>query len=559
MSSSTVQKIADIAREIESRKLQQGQAPSDPRIDALASEAEGAKEIAQFAGFGVRLSVPAFIDALCARFTESCKKNAPEGVSVTVPTADRLRASLEKPVTDAFANNGFIPLAAMTFVDGSGALGMHFTDAPVALQAIRSIPSLIVQASAEQMDADGGLDLGAEDLDLEAAMDQFSTLKKKRDPKVLQYYMFCAQEALGETFSASMKAFTFESGMASFAISEINESLGALLDTFVDDKGQAIDPTQIATAAGKAPVPPSEEPEATATDAAADPNAAPADPNAAAPKAPQKNYQSFGQVIKAGDATALSRLIKMTRDEGLWDDSKIEQAHTLLYHAAMLGHVGIARVLMDEAGAKMGKVRDQDGRTDFLIAAFADKPEMVEFLHSRGAKLNESSGNGQDALMLAAENGAIDAARKIIELNETALRAMARAMSEDGSAPEAIAKELRKNDVLNETDMNGRNAMHFACMTDRKPGKDADEQSTKALAIATFLIEKNVNPTLETLAETLLPSELIAEEGADADKLYDLVEDARANYQPTDPLSYLDEPGSTATKKSGWAAKLFSR
>lgn len=538
MSSSIVQQIAQKARD------SQKQATHDPYIDSFASEAAGANELVSFGEFGVRLDGEGFIKTITAAFADACKKLAPEGVVITAPEERFVRDALE-PIREVFAKE-FIPLATMTFTDASGTIGLHFSNAEKILATIQSVNPLLINAAIAQMDTDGGVDLLDDDLDLETIMDNAPKLQKKRDANVLAFYRKAGQDAINATLGKALKSYTFEPSMSSFAISEMDETLGELMDTFVGKDGQPIDPSEIVAYAAKPPVPPTEEEleeDAAAANAAATSNAS---------NVPQKNYPSFGAIVRAGDATALSRFIKLYKEQDAWGKEKGDEMNALLYFAAELGHVDIAKVLITEGGAKIGKfLRGDTGMDDLMIAAAADKADMVEFLVENGANMKATSGNGQDALMHAAEFGAPEAIKKLGELNDKALRKLAAELREEEADNATIGKELAKKNILLELDIQNRNALFYACTG--LGDKIKPEVAAKFEACVDALIALNISPLDEDYIDKLLPEEKIGEE---FDAIFNRVADHRESYKPTDPMTYLGKPGEPQ-KKAGWGSRMF--
>lgn len=85
-----------------------------------------------------------------------------------------------------------------------------------------------------------------------------------------------------------------------------------------------------------------------------------------------------------------------------------DQGRTALYEASRTGMLDMVRVLVDSGGAEVNQ-RKSNGYTPLLVACSARRPEIVDFLLSRGADSSVFSEGGASAAYLAAKSGCVDA------------------------------------------------------------------------------------------------------------------------------------------------------
>lgn len=194
----------------------------------------------------------------------------------------------------------------------------------------------------------------------------------------------------------------------------------------------------------------------------------------AAQAAAPKRYSSLGQILKAGDSAAMEKIIKDHKEMERWDSSMKDNVTQLLWHAAGMGHVDIARILMDEGEATMDHM-NASGVTPLLAACAGNQPAMIDFLLSRGAELSETTVDGKTPLMVAAEADAVAAIQKLVDLGAD----------------------------IDETALDGRTALHFAAL---------GVNETTAAKSVTLLMELGADPTLADQISGHIAEEYISEE-----------------------------------------------
>ncbi len=219
-----------------------------------------------------------------------------------------------------------------------------------------------------------------------------------------------------------------------------------------------------------------------------------------------KKYRSLGQMVKAGDAEALTDYISQAKSraakgEAILPDGMADQ---LLWHAAEMGHADAIRVLVEQAEASLS-YRDKSGITPLLAACFNGHDQAIEQIIQLGANINEPDPDGRTAVMLAAEMDKAPVIHKLASLGAD----------------------------LDATTLDGRTALHFACA-------GAEEKTANAAVLA--LIEAGANPTLRDMIENTYPEELIDEE---SDTTYAALAQYRKDW----------ESGAIPSKKSSIVSK----
>lgn len=222
-------------------------------------------------------------------------------------------------------------------------------------------------------------------------------------------------------------------------------------------------------------------------------NATQAQSKAAAASGPPKNkgYSSFGQIVKANDAPELEKMIKATKDDRGWHKEDRESASKLLWHAARLGHVDCAKVLVKEGEADLEHI-DGAGISPFLAAVMSNSPEAIDYFVDLGSDLKETALDNQNALMLAASYNAPESIRKLI------------------------------NDYkfdIDEVAFDGRTALYCAAV-----GVD-DTSADKSIEA---LMDLGANPTIKNFMDDGLPEDYISE---DFDQLFAALQQYRADYE----------------------------
>lgn len=112
----------------------------------------------------------------------------------------------------------------------------------------------------------------------------------------------------------------------------------------------------------------------------------------------------FMQSVTVGDLAAVEKCIERQPDAVTWRDN----AHyTALHHAASAGQAAVAAFLLDHGADVEARTTDAsrwDSVTPLIIAAQWEKNlDLVTLLAARGANLNALSGQGETALMKAAQ------------------------------------------------------------------------------------------------------------------------------------------------------------
>ena len=225
----------------------------------------------------------------------------------------------------------------------------------------------------------------------------------------------------------------------------------------------------------------------------------------AEPKA--RKYSSLGQMVKEGAAAELEEYIVAAIDAGAWHDQAQEQANKLVWHAASMGQLECLKVLIEKANAQVTE-QDTNGLTPLLAACASDKPEVIEYLLSKGASLDEKSVDGLTPLMIAASHNAANCVRKLVEVGVD----------------------------INETSLDGRTALHAAALgVEDKSGPDA----------IAALIELGADPSIRDHMSDAYPEEYVDEESDDA---YSKLVDYRKKW----------EAGAVAPQKQSVVSKARS-
>lgn len=150
------------------------------------------------------------------------------------------------------------------------------------------------------------------------------------------------------------------------------------------------------------------------------------------------SLDKFLRAANEGDARALAALLS----QGLDPDSADPQGNTVLMIASRLGHKEVVQVLIGRAHvtrisahgdtalnfAALGghleivkllvengaPVSMPTGWSPLHYAAFENRPEVIKYLITKGAKKDALAPNGYTALMLAARNGHVEAATALL-------------------------------------------------------------------------------------------------------------------------------------------------
>lgn len=204
-------------------------------------------------------------------------------------------------------------------------------------------------------------------------------------------------------------------------------------------------------------------------------------------------YKTMGQMVKASDAKALKDYVEKAKEQGYWDEDKINACSQLGWAAAAEGSVDTMTVLLEKGSADID-YSDKRGLTPLAAACANNHPAMIDFLLSRGADPCKTPIDGRSLLMLAAAHDAIDAIRVL---------------------------KTRGFD-LEEKSLDGRTALHYAAL-----GED-DKTATGAVKT---LIELGANPTfIDDIGDDggCLPEDYVDEE---SDVAYGLLSQYRKDWE----------------------------
>lgn len=417
--------------------------------------------------WNVEISTDSFLRSIKTAIDEEFRIRSKEGETPFSIDSGRLANACEI-LTKVMAGDekGKASLRAVAFEDGSGAFGYDFGEAPATAHFLNNLASPILSEILAQKETETAPDLSEMSLEdiLDDAEKKASDKNSGLSPAFVAAHLSVVSDALTKAFSEFTLCRHFEPGLASLSVGESAEKTAALGLSMTRDGNPAghSDIVSFFRNPGAFITP-------------------------EAPKVvPRKDYSSLGQMVKASDAEALSDYIDTAKAQGIWGDDHDENATQLLWHAASLGAVDVARVLLSKTDADI-KVVNASGFSCLLAAASGDHPAMIEFLiKERGFPMEDSAGNGMTALMVAASGGALKAIDKLVELGVD----------------------------INNVDLQGRTALHWA----------AEANQTDA---GKLLIEKGIDPTIEELIDGAVASEYVDEEN---DALYDMIEDYRASF-----------------------------
>lgn len=117
----------------------------------------------------------------------------------------------------------------------------------------------------------------------------------------------------------------------------------------------------------------------------------------------------------ADDKIAIA-LIKLLIKHGAAVNSRDKSGYTVLMHAARDNRFDLMKYLIEQAGADVNLHTINDDDTALTLAsAHIGSPEMVAYLISHGADLEARDGNGDTALLFAAEEGYKDVVTCLVE------------------------------------------------------------------------------------------------------------------------------------------------
>lgn len=203
----------------------------------------------------------------------------------------------------------------------------------------------------------------------------------------------------------------------------------------------------------------------------------PAGINAEPAPSGKPQYRSVGQMVKAGDAGALSEMLATMKKGGSVDPSQQQMLDQLLWHACDMEDAAIAfnisKVLLEEGGAR-ASYRDASGNTPLLAACSKGHETVLDLLLANGSNIDDPSIDGKTALMLAAENDRADMIRLLVD----------------------------RGAAIDATTLEGRTALHCACI--------GVEDKTAPAAVRA-LMELKADPTIQDMMEGALAEEFIDE------------------------------------------------
>lgn len=122
-----------------------------------------------------------------------------------------------------------------------------------------------------------------------------------------------------------------------------------------------------------------------------------------------KINEAFHQAIEDQDLPAVQRLL----DQGA-SLSFEEGAQTPLMRAARLGSLPIVRLLVEHK-ADVNAVSEKNGMTALMAAIYFVKPANVNYLLSKGAKVNVAEEHGLTPLIFAVRTGRYDIVKTLLK------------------------------------------------------------------------------------------------------------------------------------------------
>lgn len=324
------------------------------------------------------------------------------------------------------------------------------------------------------------------------------------------------QEKASASFDAAVKNAqpqeAFDAEMGGLAVSTFLEKTSAMNPVITHEKYGELDAKSLVSLSKiKAP----------SLAAAGDPDsdeAIAAQMPKAVPTTDISRYQSMGQMVKAGDAKALSEYIDWAKKEKHWNESKEDACSKLGWVAASMGNIDTMRVLLEKGSADIDFAAQQ-GITPLMAAVANNFPNMIDFLVSEGADKKKTPIDGRSAMMLAASHDAVDSIKKLHTLGFD----------------------------LNEVSLEGRTALHHAAL---------GEDDTTAINAIKTLIELGANPTIVDAigAEGGCLAEEYINEGDENDQAYATLSQFRKDWEAgkTGPQSTTSSAISKARSMLGF-------
>ncbi len=186
-------------------------------------------------------------------------------------------------------------------------------------------------------------------------------------------------------------------------------------------------------------------------------------------------------------ANGNAAMVALLLDAGADPDAALLSGETALMTAVDLGSLDVVEALL-VFGADANVAESNGGQTALMWAAAEDQPEMVRALVAHGADPNVRSKLGFTPLLFAAQQGAVDAARVLVEagadLNATdekrGLTPLALSIASGHSAFPRFFLEQGADPNL--ADNRGYTPLHYA----------ADERGSPELVVA--LLEQGADP-----------------------------------------------------------------
>jgi ankyrin repeat protein len=124
----------------------------------------------------------------------------------------------------------------------------------------------------------------------------------------------------------------------------------------------------------------------------------------------QKADNALLRAAENGKADAVKRLISEGAAAGARDD----YGNTPLHKAAMHGHVGVARLLLQEYAAEVN-LKNVDGYTPLHLAALIGHLEEMEVLLDHAADSNLKNADGDVPLHYAAGKGQVELVKLLLD------------------------------------------------------------------------------------------------------------------------------------------------
>ena len=107
-------------------------------------------------------------------------------------------------------------------------------------------------------------------------------------------------------------------------------------------------------------------------------------------------------------------LVKFLISRGYDVMDKDSEGSTVLHKACAIGKLKLAQYLVESCPDVLA-IRDNTGRSPYLVAGFSGSVELVKFLISRGCDVMDKDSNGQTVLHVACDKGKLALAQYLVE------------------------------------------------------------------------------------------------------------------------------------------------